>query len=289
MPLWRNSGLAACRQPRQRPLFPNRTLWLISTGKSMPSPKRMFAFSDGMVHTGSLLVEIPLAVSDAHLSEINVITRVEWPQGLLIPGMVQSGLGAFPSSPLYGVFPDGSGVVTVTWDDRQSGAVKIQVHDSAGNREFEVAHAIRSIPVPGHVADSLVADGVEKVTPIAERRRERGLPVPSNLKKAVEDGLRIPRAFPAYQDVVAGVDGSIWLRRMTSFSDNTWVVLDSRGNPAFRVELPTGVNVQQAYFDKVWATALGEFDAPLILRFDIRPPEGRSPVQSLPSIQRGDR
>lgn len=217
---------------------------------------------------------IPLAVADAQLSSLNVIARIEWPQGLLIPGVVQSGLGAFPSSPLYAVFPDGSGVVTVTWEGRQAGAVKIQLYDSAGNREFEVAHAIPSTPVPGDVADSLVADGVEKVTPIVERRRERGLPVPSNLKKAVEDGLRIPRAFPAFQEIIAGVDGSIWLRRMGSLSDNTWFVLDSRGNPAFRVELPPGVNVQQAYFDKVWATALGEFDAPLILRFDVHPPEG---------------
>jgi hypothetical protein len=216
-------------------------------------------------------VEIPMGIADAQLSDPKVIARIEWPQGLFIPEVVQAGLGPFPSSPLYAVYPDGSGVVRVEWDPRRPGSpVKIQVYDAAGKRKFEVVHVVPYTPLLDRVVDSLVADGVEKVTPIIERRRERGLPVPSNLKRAVKDGLRVPRAFPIFQEVIAGVDGSIWLRRMSSFSDNTWFVLDSRGTPAFQVELPEGVNVQQATFDNVWGTALGEYDAPLILRFGVR-------------------
>ncbi len=214
-------------------------------------------------------VRIPIAVSDSDISDPRIIARIEWPQGLFIPDLVQAGEGPFPSSPLFSVFPDGSGVVQAIWQNGRPGLVKVRMYDVHGTREFEVVHTIPQTPVPGRVADSLVTDGVTKLAPIIERRRARGLPVPSDPRNAVEEGLRIPRAFPAFEKIVTGLDGSIWLKRMRSFSDNTWFVLDFQGTPAFTVEFPPGVNIQQASFDHVWATALGEYDAPLVLRYAI--------------------
>ena len=220
---------------------------------------------------------IPIAIADDRLTDPKVIVRIEWPQGLLLPGLAQSGDPTFPLSPLFAVFPDGSGMVTVSWEGNQGGPIWVRKYDSAGRRVLEVVHVAPNTRVPGQVVDSLVADWVEKVTPIADRARRRGLDVPSNLTKAVEDGLPIPPYYPMVREVVAGIDGSIWLRRMRSFSDNTWFVLDSGGGPVFKVELPPGVNLQQASFGEVWATALGELDAPLILRYRLGDEDGRSP------------
>lgn len=136
---------------------------------------------------------------------------------------------------LYAVSPDGSAVITVTGEASQPGVATIRKFDPQGDTLVDVTLTPAQVPAPQAVADSVVADA----------------------------------DHPAFREVVAGIDGSIWLHRMYFFADSTWVVLGPDGTVAFRVDLPADITVQQASLTHVWATAKGAYDAPLILRYAV--------------------
>jgi hypothetical protein len=218
---------------------------------------------------GSTRVRIPAAIADRMLSQRTVVGEILFPQGLWIPGLVRWENPLFPVSPLLAVPPDGSGVVSLSWEESEPGVARIQRFDPFGRRTADQRIVSPVLMVPARVVDSLVADGMERAEPVARRQRRRGMDPPANLKRAVREGLLIPRAFPLFREVVAGIDGSIWLRRMRSSGDRNWIVLDSTGAEAFRVDLPAGFTVRQVSLTHVWGTALGAFDAPEIIRFGI--------------------
>jgi hypothetical protein len=102
-----------------------------------------------------------------------------------------------------------------------------------------------------------------------KQHKAMGLPVSANLEDAVRKGLPIPAIFFEFQQVVAGIDGSLWLQAMRSFGDTLWEALDARGRPAFTVAMPSGFTLKQASLRDVWGTAKGEYDGPRILRYHL--------------------
>lgn len=213
---------------------------------------------------------VDLAIAGASLEKRKGVGSFVFPSGLNVPPVGSLASGAFPVSPLYSAFPDGSGVVTVRWGKGEGHAgAMLRMYDPTGDQKWKRVYVARTHPVTEAIRDSLIADGVAFFRPIVKQHRERGLPVPSDLKGAVEEGLLIPSDFPEFQEVVAGVDGSIWLHAMRFFGDGLWLALDAQGRPAFVVDLPPGVNLKQASLSEVWATGKGDYDAPLILRYRI--------------------
>ena len=212
---------------------------------------------------------IPIAVAGRNLEERHLLGAVPFPAGLFAPPFTFA-FGPFPVSPIYAAAPDGSRVVTLTWDyERERGVTRVRAYDPHGGVRLDHVYVGRIHAVPRRVRDSLLAAAAQTLRPLAERNRKRGLPAPSDLEGAVKEGLPIPADFPAYQKVVVGVDGSIWLRSMRFLGDTLWQALDADGRPAFSVAMPSGVTVRQASLQQVWATAKGEYDAPLILRYRI--------------------
>jgi hypothetical protein len=213
---------------------------------------------------------IHLAVARGHLTHRTDLGSLLFPGGLFIPGHGSLAFGPFPDSPLYMVYADGSGVVTVTWGEHDPpGVNRVRVYDPRGKKQVDEVPVTRQRAVPGRVRDSLVADGVKFFTPVMKQHKAMGLPVSANLEDAVRKGLPIPAIFFEFQQVVAGIDGSLWLQAMRSFGDTLWEALDARGRPAFTVAMPSGFTLKQASLREVWGTAKGEYDGPRILRYHI--------------------
>lgn len=197
-----------------------------------------------------------------------LLTKLE-PGGLFVPSVAQFRLEPFPTAPLIAIEPWGRGIALVDWDPLRSTVPIVRRLDSRGATEFEVALPIRVSEVPRQVSDSLIDLGLAVLTPVAERARRAGHRVPTDLRRAVEEGLPIPDYYPTFQEVVAGVDGSTWVRRMRGFEDRTWLVLGGGGEVLFSVALPEGFELGQATLSSVWGTTVDEYDVPVILRLDI--------------------
>ena len=103
-----------------------------------------------------------------------------------------------------------------------------------------------------------------------ERARARGQIGNQSVESLVREGLYIPASFPPADRVVLGADNSVWLRRPGVELEMDWLVLDSSGNPLFRVALPASVTVKAATQDSAWGTELDELEIPYVVRFDLR-------------------
>lgn len=83
--------------------------------------------------------------------------------------------------------------------------------------------------------------------------------------------------WPAYQPpvttVLAGRDGSVWLRReIVGASSARWEVLDEDLSPIGWVELPLGLELKVVARDRVYGIELDDLDVPSVVRFDVAEP-----------------
>ncbi|MGH7447427.1 MAG: hypothetical protein ACRELT_07690 [Longimicrobiales bacterium] len=112
------------------------------------------------------------------------------------------------------------------------------------------------------VTDSLQAllDRVAQTRPFPRRQ----------IAALYESGWQLPRYQAPVDQVVAGVDGTVWVREGAFLLGNAaWWVLDDRGNRVARVLIPTGLNVLRASADHVWGTQRGEFDEQYVVRMRV--------------------
>lgn len=98
----------------------------------------------------------------------------------------------------------------------------------------------------------------------AERRR-----------RIARESITFPETHPPVGKIVAGSDGSIWLRRETRPRAATWEIYDEQGNleGSVRIERqPDGYvpYILQASRNEVWVQIRGAFDVPYIARWEVR-------------------
>lgn len=89
---------------------------------------------------------------------------------------------------------------------------------------------------------------------------------------AVLRAMRIPDYLPPITEVVAGRDGTLWLRREETGADTvSWMVLDANGMTIGALRLPAKLTVHQADRRNLWGVMKDESDVPQIIRYRVTP------------------
>jgi hypothetical protein len=146
-----------------------------------------------------------------------------------------------------------------------STAVSIEATDSDGRVRYRRDYWYR----PTRVSDAHVSRVVDDIA--SDERYLAPFGSVAMLGRAVRDSLTVPEFLPAVTDVVAGDDGSVWLRRTGVYDDGPaeWLVLDAAGDVAMTVTAPREANVLAARMDNLWATQIDEAGVMRIVRYRI--------------------
>ena len=77
--------------------------------------------------------------------------------------------------------------------------------------------------------------------------------------------------LPPVMALVAGIDGTVWLKREPTGRDSTWwEVLGPGGALEAMIEIPDDVTIHSASREAVWGVRLGQYDEPIIVRYLVR-------------------
>lgn len=172
----------------------------------------------------------------------------------------------FRDDPLLAVSPDGSGIVIVNRDAatrRVGDAFVVTRLGPAGDTVFTRVYRYTARPLPvSEVATTLedLARGMRRVS------RDR------DLSTRIRRAMYVPRFRTPIEEVVAGRDGTIWLRRESSgLTARRWTVLDARGNLLRTVEVPVGTRVLQAEAGRLWGVQEDADGIPYVVRLRVVP------------------
>ncbi len=91
------------------------------------------------------------------------------------------------------------------------------------------------------------------------------------IERAVRKAIRMPSVLAPVSAVVAGRDGTTWIRREAVGEQHpAWMVLDEQGVWIAQLRMPAGLRVYQADRDHVWGVEVDELDAPRVVRYRVR-------------------
>lgn len=190
------------------------------------------------------------------------IARSDFFQASLGQGGIMGG-HPLPEGPVVDVFPDGRGMVVLErWvsEEPDSDAIRILAYDGNGLEVFDKEISYRPIPVPdGWIGRFLERQMVRagRAPPESQRRE---------LLEAVRGGLSDRDFFPPVTRVVAGNDGSIWMRREeVSFDSVRWDVVTSAGAWEGRLWAAANLQIHAASRDTVWGVIPDELDVPYVV------------------------
>ena len=129
-----------------------------------------------------------------------------------------------------------------------------------GDTAFDRTYSVPPVPLRREWADSLFR---ARAKPAVARFPQ----LAPGLNRAALD---LPEFYPPISAVVAGVDGTSWLRREDTGAPATeWLVLDARGNMSARLRLPRQLEIKWAGANHIWAAVPDEFDVPFLVRYRI--------------------
>lgn len=120
-------------------------------------------------------------------------------------------------------------------------------------------------PVPLDEADR---DSVYRM--LAERYAPTRRVSVTAAEEDIRDRLLAPPFHPPVSDLLAGRDGTIWLRRGRTRADSVvWQVFDERGEVLGRVRLPAALDVEVAEVGRIWGVVTDSLDVPYIQVYEI--------------------
>jgi hypothetical protein len=87
----------------------------------------------------------------------------------------------------------------------------------------------------------------------------------------IRDLLYIPRNLPPVSTVVAGRDGTVWLRREPARGGPAhWMVLGAGGRMLATLEAPSGLRIMDADAQHVWGVVKDDLDVPYVVVYRVR-------------------
>ena len=211
---------------------------------------------------GSVLIEppgrvsLPVLIGPTDMRSVDTVAFVSRPEGLLLRGVGMLWYYPFQAPPLIAVSSDGSGLTVVGWSDVPNSVLSVRRLDSRGQELWDRQIPLPSRKIPGRVRDSVITIAVNRSRPYvdAERKRQNDVKLVPSIKTLVEEGLVLPNHYPPATALVAGSDGTTWIRTATPDKDDIWLVLNPSGVPEFQVAVPAGVKIQQATRSSAWGT-----------------------------------
>lgn len=255
-------------------------LRLLDRGMTMSSPETVTALlRDGWTLTVPSAfvagrddrVAIPVLLGRLDSGETRSVAEQQMPPGLFVPGVGVFFRAPFiPLPPLFAVAGDGAGFATASWEDGRPGHLQLARFHPDGTEAWARPLTLPAERIPPAVRSAMVQEAVELATPTVERLRGMGQPVRGSVESLVREGLHLPEYHPPVDRMVVGSDGGIWLRRGGHGDTREWVVLDPEGAPRFSFLLPAGTTIGAVLGDSAWASLVGEYDIPYVVRYDLR-------------------
>lgn len=133
---------------------------------------------------------------------------------------------------------------------------------AGGDTVFSRRYHYTPRPVTRDLADSLVS--------MAARDVRQAYPSQQAAEAAVRAALYLPRFQPPVTAVVAGSDGTVWLRREEFGSAAVeWLVLDARGEIAGTFRAPKELRLFVAQRGTAWGVVPDELDVPHVVRYRV--------------------
>jgi hypothetical protein len=182
-------------------------------------------------------------------------------------GMFVIGLHPLQESPIVDVYPDGSGLLVVErWEATGADTAAFRIRVVAPDGTVETDASIPYVPLSAEGwLDRYVA---EREASMLERD--------GAIDRAYSDGLReslSERTFhPPVSAAVAGIDGSVWIRREELPGDSvTWQVFDRDAEPVGEVAAPKALQVMLPSVASVWAVEQNELEVPFVIRMRVEP------------------
>lgn len=168
-------------------------------------------------------------------------------------------------SPLVRVFPDGSGLLVVERRVPGSGVgATFRVMKLNPNGEADEDWTVAYSPVPA------VGWRERFREEMAQRMQDRSGAVDRAFLSALEEALVDLPSLPPVTEAVAGVDGSIWLRREdTGVSQVGWDVYSPDGTLVGRMSLPRPSTVLRASREELWIVEPDELDVPFVVHYRV--------------------
>lgn len=168
-------------------------------------------------------------------------------------------------APLHVVTRDGTALLLVdrsTTETPGPARFRITKVDPRGDTIYSRDYAYSPRPIPPAWVDSLLDSQVARS---AER-----FPSPAAAREAVRDALFLPPYFPPVSAVVAGRDGTIWLRReQAGGTVATWNVLDASGELLAVTTAPQHLQIYAADAEFAWGVEHDEMDIPYVVRYRV--------------------
>jgi len=199
------------------------------------------------------IVEVPISKSDFFQARMG--------EGGIIGGH------PLPEGPAAAVFPDGTGVVVVDrWaaEIPDSASFVVKAWGSDATSIFETRISYRPLPIPdGWIRRFLEDEMTRAGEPPPEEVQNRYV----ELYEGALDGRDY---LPPVTGVLAGDDGSVWIRREKAMADSvTWEVISGAGNHLGHLITPAGLGFRASTLDTVWAVETDEFDVPYVVGFRV--------------------
>ncbi len=258
----------------------DRRLEILDRGMPMSAPESITALlRDGWTLTVPSAfpagrrerVAVPVLLGRLDSGEHRPVGARWMPPGFHVPGVGVFGQRPFiPIPPLVAVAGDGSGFAIAAWDEGRPGELRLARFDPDGTEAWTRTLPLPATRVSPGVRSAMVEEAVEVATPMVEQARRMGQPVRGSVESLVREGLHLPEHHAPVDRVVVGGDGGIWLRRGGEGASREWIVLGPEGTPRFTFPLPEGMTVRAVLGDSAWATGVGEYEVPYVVRLDLR-------------------
>ncbi|WP_420463683.1 6-bladed beta-propeller [Candidatus Palauibacter sp.] len=248
-------------------LLPGPPVALFSGGSALVRPNMMLLPEPPGEEVRRTTLRIPLLKIDA---ESRVVDTLAWEEttsatvGLRRRGSVFQIAAPFQRHPHTAIMPNGAGVVVAR--DLESGRASVSVNRIGPGADTLFSRNYTYRPIPVAEADLERSLGDLTVFPPDV---DGGPDGPDFMRPLREAGL-VPETLPPVTGLVAGQDGSIWLRREEGAADRiAWTVLEKNGEVRGTVSLPCGHRVVAALETVMVAVEEDEFDVPSVLRYRV--------------------
>lgn len=140
-----------------------------------------------------------------------------------------------------------------------------------GARAWAVEAPVRSAALPRGAVD----DTIDAYAAAVGRVGGADGPPPAAVRDALARAIFAPAWLPPVRTVVAGRDGTTWLRRWDTAAEATWWVLDDRGRTLASVQAPAGMTLHAADLRHAWGVVLDADDVPSVVRYRVEPVPAR--------------
>lgn len=248
---------------------PPRPAGVLADGRLFGSPPAWSrAVASGEISETPLVVmDTTGAAGDTLFMRPHTTWAVQDPSGF-------GGFGSYRSQPfadeaLFALSPTDPAYVVVeraVRADDPAPAFRVARVGFDGDTAFVRSFPYEPVPIDAAVPDSLVSAWAVSF----RESRFRGAPTEARAAEWARASLYVPAHHPPVTTLVAGRDGTTWLRREAADPDRAeWLVLDAGGAPIGRVELPAAFDLKAAERGRAWGTETDELDVPYIVRYGV--------------------